>query len=139
MLNILLRHKSSEMQLHIARFPYVFLVVNGLTESLGQVLEMILWKNKVGELRQSSDLLRQLFKLILRYVQLGQLLEVTQRLQRGNTPDISENRRTNVEAKKIENVKNVKSTKEIKKKFANIEQKTFCPNKNVHLVWYHML
>jgi len=127
------------MQLRIARFPYVFLVVNGLTESLGQVLEMILWKNKVGELRQSSDLLRQLFKLILRYVQLGQLLEVTQRLQRGNTPDISENRRTNVEAKKIENVKNVKSTKEIKKKFANIEQKTFCPNKNVHLVWYHML
>jgi len=35
------------------------------TESFGQVLEVVLRENEVGQLRQAGDLLRQLFQLVL--------------------------------------------------------------------------
>ena len=50
------------------------------TESFGQVFEVILWENEVGELSESGDLLRQLFQFVLRHVELGEVLEITNSL-----------------------------------------------------------
>lgn len=44
------------------------------TYSFGQVLDMILRQYEVSQLRQTGNLLRQLFQLVLRDVELGQFL-----------------------------------------------------------------